>query len=319
MLLRMNRKRPCQRPSVFLVLLWLTAFSQWAAVSHASHEALICRLTVEDTLYHDPTTDRWYGEEQIVCDALHDDNLYSIDLPPSLLLHENALKNGDVWVRITDAHLNLAQEEVRLTPTSTFTVIPDPSPDGRRRLRKAYSDAFGVRTYAVVIVSTTDSTPTVTAQQIQSRFTNSAVGLEATYRDCSANQLDWQLKGVYTLRLPKSLADYGKQAGQIRNAAVEQLMREQGLESAEDLANNILFCLPPGTGSWIANAGTGHWRSQFNDAWCISLTAVVHEIGESCASAWFCAVFSFVHLTSFPCHVSLISSNRTQSRFGAFQ
>ena len=46
----------------------------------------------------------------------------------------------------------------------------------------------------------------------------------------------------------------------------------------EDVADHVLFCIPPGTGSWVANAVTGHWRSQYNDYWCMSLSAVMHEV-----------------------------------------
>jgi hypothetical protein len=42
----------------------------------------------------------------------------------------------------------------------------------------------------------------------------------------------------------------------------------------------IMLCLPPGTGDWAANAGDGSWRSAFNNDWCLSLPATMHDVGH---------------------------------------
>jgi hypothetical protein len=248
---------------------------------------VFCRLTTQDTLFYDPDELKWYNEEEVVCDTPYDDNLYSIDLPPWLLQRTKSMQEGDggdLWIRITDAHLDVENERIVLGEFPVFKLDTNPAFSEQRtepiQARKAYNDAFGSRTYAIVLISTSDRSLSVTAQQMQARFTNSAVGFESTYRDCSANQIDWNLQGIHTVNLPGPLSQYANNPGQIRNAATTQLMQEKGLGSMEDLANNVLYCIPPGTGDWVANAGTNHWRSQFNDAWCISLTAVVHELGK---------------------------------------
>lgn len=296
------------------VLVFISLLQQQAttATAHSNDTSsfLICRLTTQDTLFHDEQTGRFYGQEEIVCDPYEDGNLhYNLyTLPSSSLIpanlwprdsidNEEPLKealddqdesnNKDLWVNITAASVNDVTEQVILSPTSTLTVIPEPDEqDSHRRRwlqRKAYSQATGVRTYAILIVSTTDAQPTVSAQAMRARFTHATVGMQAQYAACSANQLTWRLQGIHEVDLPGPLSDYAHSPSAVRNAATEQfLQRHSGtFQSMVDLADNVLYCIPPGTGGWVANAGTNYWRSQYNDAWCISLTAVVHELGHN--------------------------------------
>jgi len=53
------------------------------------------------------------------------------------------------------------------------------------------------------------------------------------------------------------------------------------VDQITSLADRIMFCAPPGTGDWVAAAGLNHWRAQFNDAWCRSMTATMHELGHT--------------------------------------
>jgi hypothetical protein len=67
-------------------------------------------------------------------------------------------------------------------------------------------------------------------------------------------------------------------ASALVTAAQKQIKNDLGISSVADLAEKVLFCLPPGTpGDWIASAGMGHWRAQFNDEWCLSLTGTWTE------------------------------------------
>ena len=251
-------------------------------IKHNNAPFVLCRLTTEDTLFQDDGTGRFYGKEEIVCDAHNDglDDLYHIPSLPAWLA--NKFKQGNTWVNITSAVVDKMTQLVVTNPVlSTFTVVPEPQDVGgrRRRLqRKAYSDAKGVRTYAIIRIATTDVQPSFTEQAMRARFTNPAVGMQAQYAACSANQLDFQLQGIYSVNLPKSMAEYGSEPSTLRNEAASQLANQLGIASVQDLADNVLFCIPPGTGGWVANAGTFYWRSQFNGEWCMSLTAVVVSV-----------------------------------------
>lgn len=257
-------------------------------IKHNNAPFVLCRLTTEDTLFQDDVTGRFYGKEEIVCDAHNDglDDLYHIPSLPAWLA--NKFKQGNTWVNITSAVVDKMTQLVATNPVlSTFTVVPEPREGGRRLQRKAYSDAKGVRTYAIIRIATTDVQPSFTEQAMRARFTNPAAGMQAQYAACSANQLDFQLQGIYTVNLPKSMAEYGSEPSTLRNEAATQLANQLGIASVQDLADNVLFCIPPGTGGWVANAGTFYWRSQYNGEWCMSLTAVVVSV-QNCVASTYC-------------------------------
>eukprot|EP00537_Pseudo-nitzschia_pungens_P001583 CAMPEP_0172361126 /NCGR_PEP_ID=MMETSP1060-20121228/5013_1 /TAXON_ID=37318 /ORGANISM="Pseudo-nitzschia pungens, Strain cf. cingulata" /LENGTH=1053 /DNA_ID=CAMNT_0013083295 /DNA_START=158 /DNA_END=3319 /DNA_ORIENTATION=- len=57
-----------------------------------------------------------------------------------------------------------------------------------------------------------------------------------------------------------------------------------GMNETGSLANDfdfVLFCLPPGTGDWVAYAYVNDHRSYFNDKWCQRVSAQMHEIGHN--------------------------------------
>eukprot|EP00532_Pseudo-nitzschia_australis_P020170 CAMPEP_0168300058 /NCGR_PEP_ID=MMETSP0142_2-20121227/29328_1 /TAXON_ID=44445 /ORGANISM="Pseudo-nitzschia australis, Strain 10249 10 AB" /LENGTH=716 /DNA_ID=CAMNT_0008249929 /DNA_START=39 /DNA_END=2186 /DNA_ORIENTATION=+ len=43
----------------------------------------------------------------------------------------------------------------------------------------------------------------------------------------------------------------------------------------------VMFCMPPGSGDWAANALVNHKYSFFNNNWCLSVSAHIHEIGHN--------------------------------------
>jgi hypothetical protein len=65
------------------------------------------------------------------------------------------------------------------------------------------------------------------------------------------------------------------------DAASEKFMSTDGVSDMSTLADRVLFCVPPGTGTWAASAGMNHWRAQFNDPFCTSLSATMHELGHT--------------------------------------
>lgn len=226
-------------------------------------QPLTCRITTQHTLYE--IAGRVEGREEIVCVPYHhpddsqrrgEDGLYTVTVPGWLLsqIETTTSDDGhDLFVNVTAASLDHDKEQVVLNVNSQFIVVPEPetSRSRRRRLqRKRYEDALGIRTYAIVLISTADSASALTVDRLRARFTDSRVGMEAQYRACSADRLAWRLRGVHHVTLTERLADFGNSPSPIRNAATRRFLEENGLHSMEDLADNILYCLPPGTGGW---------------------------------------------------------------------
>ena len=102
------------------------------------------------------------------------------------------------------------------------------------------------------------------------------------YRKCSFGKLQWELAeaGVIDVQLDQPVADFGTGSSKILDAAQAKVIQMLKVDQITSLADRIMFCAPPGTGDWVAAAGLNHWRAQFNDAWCRSMTATMHELGH---------------------------------------
>lgn len=270
-----------------------------------SQDLLICRIVLEDTLHQRRADDQddsdtfaakktehsrrfaTYSVEEISCiHVLSDgseDGFYTIvQFPPELKQEQAAaLRTGQLFVSVTEATIDKPAGAILTQPTSTFTVLDRRDQavllrnNPRRRLqKKAYNDAKGTRTYAIVRISTSDSSLPFTAQRLRDRYSNPQAGMQAQYAACSANKLQWVLHDVYDIHLPGTVASYGSNPRALRNEAIE-IIKKQTSDGPFPHVDNMLFCIPPGTGGWIANAATSSWVSQYNDAWCLSLTSVM--------------------------------------------
>ena len=67
----------------------------------------------------------------------------------------------------------------------------------------------------------------------------------------------------------------------MRNAITLKLNEEFGVSRPDQLADHIMYCLPPNTMRSVAYAYINSWNSVFNDEWCLKLSAQMHEIGHN--------------------------------------
>ena len=84
--------------------------------------------------------------------------------------------------------------------------------------------------------------------------------------------------GVVTVTLNTSVSD-GDTV--MRNAITSELNAQFGVSSPTQLANHVMYCLPPGTMTGIAYAFVNSWMSVYSDNWCQSLSAQLHEMGHN--------------------------------------
>lgn len=68
--------------------------------------------------------------------------------------------------------------------------------------------------------------------------------------------------------------------GDLQQSAMDAASAKLG-----DLNNNkfglVMFCMPPGTGNWLAYAFSNHKYTFYNNNWCTSVTVQVHEVGHN--------------------------------------
>jgi hypothetical protein len=65
-------------------------------------------------------------------------------------------------------------------------------------------------------------------------------------------------------------------------AAIETKLKSVAQMDLKNIADKIVFCYPSKSpGSWIASASLNYWRATFNNQFCVSLSAGMHEIGHT--------------------------------------
>ena len=151
----------------------------------------------------------------------------------------------------------------------------------------------GNKSLLVVRVIASDASTTASQEELaDSVFGNAgdAVNLKSQYSDCSHGRLNFVEAenregantnisgGAVTVTLDTLIAE---QDAVMRNAITAKLNAEFGVTSPTQLADHVMYCLPPGTMSGIAYAFINSWMSVYSDNWCTYLSAQVHEIGHN--------------------------------------
>jgi len=244
-------------------------------------EPLLCRITTISTKYEMP--DGSVNEtEEAGCIPIYDnresDKLLPIHLPPNITqTYAPSIADGSMMMSITCA--TVGEEEVTMGDDSEITVMDDEA--FRQRRLSLMEPAKGRMTLMVVRVTTSDGHgPTKSLAEIRQGMFRDRIGFKAQYKACSYGQLEWVDAGGLEVKLDKPLSAYTR-AMQLADDAVAKIVSTMKLRSVQELADKIMFCEPGGVGNWIAVAGVNHWRSNFNDQWCLSLTANMHEIGHN--------------------------------------
>lgn len=210
-----------------------------------------------------------------ILDGREVDDLFAIDLPSHFVqTHKSSISTGKLFVSITNAVFH--GMTVVLSQNSSVSVISTP----KSGMPDSNSTTTGKKTIAVVRISTSDASPRFDAKTLhETLFSLEKVNFRTQYSNCSFGQLQWSLAPVGVLEVlvnqPKSTFP---SASELVTAAQNKIKATMGISDVSTLADKVLMCLPTGIGSWVANSGVNHWRAQFNDEWCLSLTATMHEM-----------------------------------------
>ena len=133
-----------------------------------------------------------------------------------------------------------------------------------------------------VINAPTDFTNQEYSEQVFGGNGADGVHLVSQYQACSFNQLNFVkavrsgiVNGVTSVSVDDNVKD-----GNVLNAAILAVNEKFGT-SYINLADHIMFCLPPGSMTGIAFAGVGREYSVYSNEWCNSPSAQLHEIGHN--------------------------------------
>lgn len=227
------------------------------------HKDLMCQ-TPSGLLYRIPTVDNQWIEEHMLSGALVSGET-RLDIP------------SDAMVDPESATLLLSGPP-RL-------INEDTDNDGRQRRR--LTQTTGDRTVlAVRVVASNDAFSKSEYQLSQSVF-DDAINLKSQYAACSHGKLNFQKRpnlngrstnvrnGVVTITVGMPV-----QVGHATmvNAISQELVRQFG-KTRDTIAHHVMYCLPPGTMHGVAYGYYNEGLSVYNDDWCTSVSAQMHEIG----------------------------------------
>ncbi|CAJ1928705.1 unnamed protein product [Cylindrotheca closterium] len=170
--------------------------------------------------------------------------------------------------------------------------LDDNSPD-RRRL-KNLERTIGVKKVLVVRVQATNSVTSLSEDQLSSDIfggNGDVNNLRSQYYDCSYGKLEFRKtqdrrgkttsirNGVVTIT-PGAPAQIGDM--RMTNRINSKLKEEFGM-GVRELADHIMYCMPPGTMSeWaVAYGWMNSYATVFNDAVCSEVSTQMHEIGHN--------------------------------------
>jgi hypothetical protein len=245
--------------------------------------SLDCWVTVEESVRQ--TNGRQTQHHQLVCYPIinghQSDFLLVLDGLPNTFAkeHSKALENGELFIALDHAVVVQEEQIIHVRAQSSLTVVPPPPKIQRPRRLTTTGDL----TIAFVRVSMKDAQVTSSAQDIKEVVMgeNSANMINQLHQN-SFGKLCLQPAGggvgVYEVYVNKNIGSYAQ--GSSTHTDVQNAIREQlNVETMQDLADRVFFCIPPGTidPNWVAVASERSGIASFNNEYCSSLSTTIHE------------------------------------------
>lgn len=257
--------------------------------------SIICRITVENIQLANGTT-----HEITLCIPIHrgkeEDHLLIIDLQESFLVsNRRLLVEGRLIVQVSNIIVHGADHHIEMTEKSRLRVLnaqeaadhyvrdtnQHPSLRGRSlRAKASVPPTQGNKTIAIVRISAPGSPNRFPKSRLEKVWFGADRSFQTQMTACSFGQLNWRSAGVHDVRLVQNVSTFASR--EEMQLTVERQLRNQTGRSMTDLADKVVFCYPKNSpGEWLASASLHGWRAMFNDGWCGSLSAAMHEIGHT--------------------------------------
>ena len=225
-----------------------------------------------------------------------------INLPPNFDYTQLGLISGETYISLPPGTVLLPDQTADMKGETPSIV----SSNIRRRDGRKLANFLGKQTILGVRViakdSTTTSNETVLGNSIfgsdDYKEPNSVLSLAAQIKACSYDKMNIMkaidrpgrsqnsgdvsiINGMITVRIPFVSTTEGDAI--MRNAISTEINDIFDVNSPEELADYIIYCLPPDTfkKGKIAYAYMNSWLSVFNDEWCTSASLLMHELGHS--------------------------------------
>lgn len=255
-----------------------------------------CVGLIQDTQYDlESGKDR---DARLFCE-IETGEMYAVDVPQHWFheqLQSNKIVSGLTEIRLPKQYfVDEVNYEIKMTemPEISSPPVSQQAPN-RRRLNVAQGN---LSVLIVRVVARNGATSLWEADLANSVFGNNLanpqlINMSSQYKACSNNKLnfieapDRNGKSSNTRIRRGATTVYvdvftGQGDSVMRNAITRKLNDEFGVSRPDELADHVMYCLPPNTLGGVAYAYINSWNSVYNDAWCNKLSAQMHEIGHN--------------------------------------
>jgi hypothetical protein len=248
--------------------------------------AIVCHLAIECV----STSDNWshiktnhHIECSPVANGMVSDYSYRIDLPQDFVDHNNdAMMSGKLFANIPGGQI--VDGKVIYTDNEQITLAAPPkSFETRHRRLQATT---GAKKILVLRISANDSTNTFSASQLYTYIFGSSdpantPSLVTQYSRLSFGKLNFEPAMGGVIEVPVDMNANGALSITIRDSAIAYVSTTYGVSSLTQLADHVMFCIPPGTGNWDGSSPVVSWRMVLNDQWCGYVSGFMHEMGHN--------------------------------------
>jgi len=270
-------------------------------VQVASRECLICQVAVVHIMMADDTgvsNYRCFTDETQESDGKSEMS-YSINLPMHFVNRNKVMLDSGVSTICIVGGSAIRTEfgkpdYVVIPPNADIHFVASRNINRQRRL----TQTFGSRTVLVVLVKAPDSLQSNSVRSLANGtfgIGGQQYSVASQYSSCSAGKLNFIpasgyptriTNGVINIALPSSINDiYISDLENSMKIAAKVLL---GINDLNNHFSHIMFCMPRGTKikgndakTWSAYGITPGQYSYYNNNWCKSLSAKMHELGHN--------------------------------------
>jgi hypothetical protein len=259
-------RRQCFTLTALMVLLIV------ACGGHPDNESLLCKVIFNHMMFetneegHD---DAFYACHPVKPSGAVSGQMFLLDLPDHISFddREHIHDGEDVFLSIPGG--TLSSSAVIVPNASAVKVVEFPQTEGRRNLRK-FPERQGILTILPLRIITKDSQPDYSADKMYELIFEDEVSLNRQMRQCSFGKFGFVPTKYKVLEVYVDMDAAGSPYNVIQNAAdaVALDMIDEDVENIRDVADLIMFIIPPGTdGGWAAFGNVNGVGTVFNNRW----------------------------------------------------
>jgi hypothetical protein len=265
---------------------------------HHFPSGLSCHLYLKDVEYG-PTSDEpdGYSTDEWFCELSEEDSVrlgveqpYYLDIDDSLSILFDGVIPGQSTLFASDATIDYAETKLYIPENATVSV------EGREeslitlRSRNLMAKKGTLEVLMIRVIDGKGVSPEADLDQLRDDVFLDGASLKTQYEACSYGKLKIQpfsgrtetnvkiSGGVANLSIDYRIIE-GSDRKVLQKAAIVSASESFGdLKSQFDV---IMFCMPPGTGNWLAYAFVGGQYSFYNNRWCSYMSAQLHEVGHN--------------------------------------